>query len=607
MKNQGIVTKIAIGMIVSGLAVTMSAIPAKDNSVAVVQAAAMGYEVDGTTLTVNEADVTRGVNSAVSYAIKNYRPDKVYTIKVPAGTYEMMGGFNLPVNVKLDLTGVTLKKTDTGNMVRLRSLAASQKLTGYGEKGTTEIVGGTFIGNDSNSSSMVRLAHGTNVTLDGCTFVGGGCAHQLEIASIDGFTVKNCTFRDAKGNGTNEKQEALQFDVPCSTYVFNSTELDGTPMKNVKVEGNTFQNVLRGLGSHSMLVGVYHENIDIVNNTFENVDGECIVALNYKNCNIKNNRIKNCGAGILFQNFKPGVKAVYTTIYDGTKDGCGVVDNNCNTIISGNDITLSENKHADEYVGIKVYGFDLKEDTKATGKGSSDLIPKGNYSVENVTISNNKIKTCGHGIHLLDVTNARISGNTIENTKSKSDKDGIFAEYASKEISIQKNTIKKAGRYGIFLQNDTTAKNIKDNKILKSCGKYGIGLYDHSKVLGDISGNTIEKSKNNGIFLNDKCSAKNIKKNIIKNSGGFGIGLYDNSSVSGEISGNHISDSKSHGISISLKCYAKKISGNTIKNSATYPIVINTTSKKKITITGNKITTKKGQEKIHVINGVVKE
>ena len=30
---------------------------------------------------------------------------------------------------------------------------------------------------------------------------------------------------------------------------------------------------------------------------------ECIIGLNYRNCEIKNNTITNCGGGILFQNF----------------------------------------------------------------------------------------------------------------------------------------------------------------------------------------------------------------------------------------------------------------------------------------------------------------
>ena len=576
----------------------------------VVEAATQYYTVSGTTLNLSSsAPPETSIGQAMQYIRKNQKDGIVYTIKLPAGEYDLGGSIGLSPGVKLDLTGVTLKyKKNSGNMVYMSQMDQSgNALTRYGEKGGICVSGGTFIGNSANTSSLIRVAHGTDITFEGCTLSGGGCTHQMEVAAINGFTVKNCIFRDMKGNGTDDKQEALQLDMPCSSYVFPGVELDGTPMKNVSITGCTFKNVLRGLGSHSMLVGVYNENIKINNNTFENVDGECIIALNYKNCTINGNKIKNCGAGILFQNFKPNAKAVYTTVNDGKQDKKEKVDNNVKTTISNNEITLSDKKKADEYVGIKIYGYNLEKDKKATGKGSSDLIPKGNYAVKNISITNNTIKTCGHGIHLLDVTDAKISGNTIENTKAKSDKDGIFAEFASRNLSIQKNTIKKASRYGIFLQHATTAKVISDNKILDSCGKYGIGLYDNCKITEGITGNTIEKSKSNAIFVNHNCTVKSIKKNTVKNSGGFGIGLYDGCTVSSEISGNKIEGCKSHGISISLKCYAKKISGNTIKKIDTYPVVINTSSKKTITITGNKITAKKGQDKIYIINGVVKK
>lgn len=572
--------------------------------------AAGDYTVSGTTLVLNPSvPVETGFKRALQYITDHKKEGVTYTIKLPAGEYEQGSEIILSPGVKVDLTGVTLKYTKkTGNMILLSHTDESGKNTvQYGQKGKITITGGTFHGNDVNSSSLVRMAHGTDITFDGCTFSGGGCAHQMEVAAINGLTVKNCTFRDMKGNGTDEKQEALQLDIPCSSYIFSGVELDGTPMKNVTVSGCTFQNVPRGLGSHSMLVGVYHENIKILNNTFENVDGECIIALNYRNCTIKANKIKNCGAGILFQNFKPGARAVYTTVNDGKTVKKGKIDNNVKTVISGNDITLSAKKHADERVGIKIYGFNLKKDTRATGKGSSDLIPKGNYSVKNITVSGNRIKTCGHGIHLMDASNAVVKGNTIENIKQGSEKDGIFAEFACKNLSIQKNTVKKAARYGIFLQHKTTAKTVSDNKILGSCGKYGIGLYDNSKVIHGITGNTIENSKSNAIFLNHGCSAESINKNTVKKSGGTGIGLYDKCTVSSGITGNKIDGCKSHGISVSLKCHTKKISGNTIRNVSAYPVVINTSSKKKITVSKNKITAEKGKDKIHIINGVVKK
>ncbi len=567
------------------------------------------YSVNGDTITVDAGSSGDSIGSALKYAREHYQEGKIYTVKVPAGTYRLNSTLYIYGNTTLDLTGVTLSyMRDFGNMLALDSGDVNgAKAGGYGTVANITVKGGTWNGNSASSSSLLRMAHAKNITFDGCILSGGGCAHQMEMAAIDGFTVKNCTFRDMKGNGTSEKQEALQLDIPCSAYVFKGVELDGTPMKNVNISRCTFQNVPRGLGSHSMLAGVYNENIQITDNSFQDVSEECIIALNYKNCTIKGNKIKNCGAGILFQNFKKDVKAVYSTVYDGQQKKPGKVDNNMKSTISGNEIELSGKKHPDEFVGIKIYGFDLKKDTKATGKGSSDLIPKGNYAVKNITVTNNKIKTCGHGIHLLDVSDSKISGNTIESTKAKSGKDGIFAEFASKNLTISQNTIKNASRYGIFLQHGTTAKEISDNKILGSCGKYGIGLYDGCKVTKGITGNTIEKSGSNAVFVNSKCTVREIRKNVVKNSGGFGIGLYDGCTVSNEISGNKIEKSKSHGISVSMKCYAKKISGNSIKNAGGYPVIINTSSKKTITVTGNKITVKKEQDKIHVINGVVKK
>ena len=101
------------------------------------------------------------------------------------------------------------------------------------------------------------------------------------------------------------KQEALQFDIPCDTSIYKSTYLDGTTMKNVEVTNCLFQNVPRGVGTHTLLNGAYHENIKITGNIFKNIQEEAIIALTYYNCEIKNNVIENCGGGVLIQYFKP--------------------------------------------------------------------------------------------------------------------------------------------------------------------------------------------------------------------------------------------------------------------------------------------------------------
>ena len=115
-----------------------------------------------------------------------------------------------------------------------------------------------------------------------------------------------------------------------------------------------------------------------------------------------------------------------------------------NTYISNNIIALSEDRYADEYTGIRVYGYDLEQDKQATGNGSSDMIPADNYYISNVKVIGNTIKTCGYGIHMSNVRNSAVSGNKITNTYTDSWEDGITVDASSQNIMIQKNEIKNA-------------------------------------------------------------------------------------------------------------------------------------------------------------------
>jgi parallel beta-helix repeat protein len=469
----------------------------------------------------------------------------------------------------------------------------------------------------------------------------------MEVAAIDGLTVKNCTFKDMAGNDSSGKKEALQLDVVCSSYAYKNTILDGTPMKNVIITGCTFQNVPRGVGTHSMLLGSYHTNIEITDNVFENVDGECIVALNYKNCTIRGNKMKNSGAGIIFQFFKPNVSAVYNTIQDGTVTYSGSVEHDSDSIISNNEISINTSKYASEYVGIRIYGYNLEQDTVASGNGSSDLIPKGDYYVSNVRIVGNTIKTCGNGIHLSDARDCTVIGNKITNIDENSWDDGILVDEDSKNISIQKNEVKNSTRYGIRLENYSSAtsiygntvsasiyygisvnnnskvtgniekntiKNCDDNGIciqeysrvknisnntITSCDWHGITLYDGCEVTGNITGNKISKCGQNGIFLNLESSAKSVTKNTLTQNGKYAIALYDGSQVTNSISSNTISKNKFHAIQLNLDCTADKINSNKITNTKGKGILIEDGSTVWSSISSNTINTA-SQEGIYV-------
>jgi parallel beta-helix repeat protein len=572
------------------------------------------YTIEGTKITISGAQegiVGRQINNAVDYAWSLSQSDgNVYTIVVPAGSYSLERTIHVYGNINLDLTGVTLTYTaaamtasgdsSSGNMLMFGDSEINKNtalMSGYGAYSNITITGGTFAGLSQNTSSLVRMAHCSNVTLNGCTFDGGGCAHQVEVAAINGFTVKNCVFKNMKGNGTDEKQEALQLDIPCADYVFGGTVLDGTPMKNISVTGCTFSNVPRGVGSHSMIVGTYFENVDISNNTFKNVAEEAIVALNYINCTIENNTITDCGAGILFQTFKPDVKGVYSTVDNGNKAVSGTIVSDTNSVIAGNKITIVESKDADESVAIKVYGYNLDKDTRATGIGAKkqssgvgDLIKAANYYAGNVTIKNNEITTCGHGIHLEDAYNCEVSSNEIKSTEKagKNAHDGIMIEYASQKITVSGNTIEKAARYGILVQNNSKVSSITGNTIKKS-NNYAINLYNGSSVTGKISKNKISSTKANAIILNSKCSAKEISGNKITDTTGKAIYVYDSSSVTGSVSENTIETTSDCGIKVEKKSSVGDIEDNTITDVKERGIMLHDSSTVTGQISGNTI------------------
>ena len=502
------------------------------------------YTVKGHTITVKAKkgkDISKPLNAALRAASKKAGKKNIYTVRVPKGNYLVKDVIHLYGNVCLNLTGSTLKcSMSSGNMLLLGDSQINEnakKMKGYGTIQNIKVLGGTFQGNRKNTSSLIRAAHSKNVTFDDCTLTGGGCAHQMEVAAIDGFTVKNCTFKDMPGNGSGEKQEALQLDIPCGEYIFPGTYLDGTPMKHVKVSGCTFKNVPRGVGSHSMIVGVYFDDVVIENNSFTNVAEEAIVCLGYRKCKVKNNEIKNCGAGILFQYFKPNVQSVYKSVFDGKKKVDYSVAYDADAEIAENNIIITPSSEVDKSVGIKVYGFNLTKDTNAVGHGSHDLIPKNNYYVSGVTVSNNKITTCGHGIQFFDVKDSAIKENTIV-CNGKGDYDGIFVEFQSEGIEVMGNEITDAPRYGICFQGESNAHAITDNKV-SMAGKYGIYLYNGASASGAISGNTVSYAKNAGIFLNKNSSAGRITGNHVTASG-RGIYTYQNSAILGECFGNTI-------------------------------------------------------------------
>ncbi len=579
------------------------------------------YTVSGSTITLSVttgSDIYEVLDDALEEARDTASSSNIITVKVPSGNYNLSSGLHIWSNTTLDLSGVTLTWTGTesGNMLKSGSTGSyagydsyntSSACTGYDGFENITIKGGTFKSNENNEASVIKLFHATNVTVTGTTLISGGGAHQMEVCAINGFYVTNCTFqdhgKDASDTDNDENQEALQLDTPINQDVFQGIVSDGTTFKNVTVTGCTFKNVARGVGTHSLLHGAYHENITISNNTFINVVEECIITLNYLNCVIEDNVITNCGGGIIVQNYKPNKDAIYSSTLDGAKKYSGTFIYNLNTTVSGNTITITYNPTCTNHMGIKVYGVNYS----SSFKGSDGYtIPAGNYYISGVTVTDNTIVTSGHGIQLINARNCTISNNSITGAnfssadETKNEKDGITVENGCKNIAVTGNTIKNMTCNGLIVQLNSTVSGITNNKI-SNCTSRAVQIYNNCSCTGDISGNTISNCSMGGISISTNSTAGDITNNTFTSlSGDSAIKVFSSSTV-GKISNNTITDmgTDSTGayciaIKITTKSQTGDITSNTInKSSGKYAcgrgIHIFDSSKVKGSISNNKI------------------
>nr|MBQ8252520.1 right-handed parallel beta-helix repeat-containing protein [Lachnospiraceae bacterium] len=580
------------------------------------------YSVSGTTYTVNAVngtDITTALNAALSDASQVANAGNIYTVKVPAGSYTLSGTLHLYSNTTLSMYGATFTANAsiafTMLMLGTQSYVDSSECQGYDGFQNITVEGGTLVATGTHSHTPVRLTHATNLTLKGFTVGGGNADHLVEAVAIKNFIIDGCTFRNMSKSERGAR-EALQFDIAASDSIFPDIWQDGTMMENVTVKNCTFSNVSRGVGSHSMLLNRYHNNIKIINNTFNNVDMECIVALSYINSEISGNVMTNCGSGIILQSSKSRVDSIFTRIQNGQSSYAGTLVTNFNTKVYNNKIQVTYKQIADGLFGIKLRGYNHSSGTSKSANG--DVIAANHY-ISGVEIYNNQITTPGYGISLQDARNNIVRNNaiTVSGTKSsdKTSYNGILCSQGSSNNRLASNSVTNAKNNGILVMDDSSASEITGNTITKpgadginigagcrvngnianntvtNAGEHSITLYNKATVTGDITGNSISNSGMTGIQINVKSTVKgDVSKNTIATSGNNGISVMSSSAVNGDITENTVANSKKIGINIYEKStVGGKISQNKVTNSTTNAIRVGKSSKAKKGITKNTI------------------
>ena len=534
---------------------------------------------------------------------------EVIVVNLPAGEYKIEQSLDIYSNTKLDLSDGAVLKRDTQSAL-IRFGRAEEETKGYNGFHNISIIGGTLDGN-SGTTSIVRFAHSSNITFEKVHFTNVKKAHHMEFAGSKNIRIDSCIFDgfEPRNLKSNTNYEAIQIDILQEGHFPNYGSYDGTLSSGITIINNTFKGLNRGVGCHSAEIGRYFEDINISQNTFDDITGYAIVATNFRNSVINNNAIKNAGAGIYFRHITPD----YVNYYSGKASG---VTTDVNSQIKGNTVSLKKTAYANTPYAISVYGEKVSKTIKKsykdddTGKKITVRILKGDYRVKNLSISGNKIniQTTGYGIWLRGVygssldknkiiykitkksnnecdgirlensTKNKITNNSIaDNSKTVLLRDGIYVKIQSSDNKLEKNTITNVKENGIYIS-ESKGCTLKGNKINKT-SKHGIYVDQKAGTSSKpaiIDGNTISGVGARGICINDKTYA-NVIKNTVKKTKNEAI--YFGEKSEGNVTNNVITDSKAQGIYINTKSKAKSIAGNKISICKENGIYVNASAK----------------------------
>lgn len=469
------------------------------------------------TIDASTKSVTNTIQDALDQAKDDTSNNTQYIINLPAGTYSLTKVLKVYSNTTIKMNGCTLKRGKGISMMRLGM--EEEEYTGYNGHHDIVIEGGTFDGdgkNDRSTAGMIRFGHGSNITFRDMIFENVYATHHVELAGCENVLFDNCIFRNYYGKGdiaNGANNEALQFDVLHTEDHFSKySKFDDTPCRNITVTNCTFDNLQRGLGTHSAVAGSYFTNMTFTNNTFTNIKGYAMIATNYSNATISGNTISNCGAGILFRSMVQGYSNFYTPLQGKAK-----IVNDAKSTISDNVIEITDQKYKITAYGISLYGENVKSKKKD--------VPKGNYTLKGVTVTNNKItmKNSGYGIWLQGSDACNVLKNSVtmsiaSSVSGRGNSDCIRLVSSKKNkiinnvLTQKKNNKKTKEACGMVITTGSSA-TVKNNKINNSPKD---GIFVVSKSSAVITGNTIKKCGRYGLFASEKSTITDKKNKIQK-------------------------------------------------------------------------------------------
>ena len=414
--------------------------------------------------------------------------------------------------------------TNSCSMLGLDNL--NNDVGGFEQAQNVTVDGGCFNGN-GKKGEMLRFIHASNVTVRNVSFRDAGDkSHMLTLEGVNNARVENCVFdgyiSESNVRSTNwdwepGAKEALHIDIVHNSAIAPGTDCyDDAPVNNLVVTGCTFRNVPRGVGSHSGVKGVFHRNITIENNVFQNIYFEAIKTYSYRDSAITGNYIEDAGRGITSHTLLGGVDKFYFDPLPGTvtEEIPGEAQGyDYNLLIQDNTMENLVDRYPDE--------------TKKPSYGIA-VVGHADYPLGGVQVIGNQIGGVSEAGDIVSSGEARLgvylNTSAVNNTVTENEigtvtKYGIVLRVGSEGNTIENNRIGQPGFYGVYLT-ESGSNTIHGNLVIESA-RSSIALSKSENC--DIQENRIRSSKAGGILLTESSHTPVIRKNTVYNPQKNGI------------------------------------------------------------------------------------
>lgn len=554
----------------------------------------------------------KGVQDALNEARDRATNARPYKIILAPGYYPLKKGLHIYSNTYLQAQGSTivLNKGVNDNLLKVGG-NSSDPVRGFDYRNIT-VDGGIWNGNRVNAV-LFKICHARDVVVSYATLQNNLNAHLMEVAATNTLKVYDCTFQNQRTTSSYSyyANEAIQMDIlqhdHISGYKYIDQDMEWLN-QNITIDRCRFINCSRGIGAHTSVLGKYFWNIRITNNTMTGLKDLAIGCRNFRNAYIAGNNVSTKGTCLEISNMSDTGNGVFLS-RQKRKLRKNVTISKCNIVVQNNKFTTTGRT-----TGIRLSGVNFSRkhatiiNTKAvTARG--DTIPKGNYYVNGVNLSNNTIEAKG--------------SNTVRVT---------FA----KNVTIRSNLIKTHGRKcGIYCYNGGSLSNTIANNTITGKPDRGICVRTYSSnrkrmgrtKVGRITGNIIKSARGDAIHVKESRVGKiehnfvsgrrcdvgisvihsrvtSIYKNSISNTGSRGMYLSANSVIS-KVRNNYIKRPRKEGIYITKEAKVRMIKGNTIDSPGTNAISVLTGKKSKVRIVSNKMTGRHRKACILVYQGRV--